>query len=367
MDVIDRERLRRARMQAQGLAGAGFSNVEEAVAVLIGVQAQELPSATQAIQPRSRNLMAADVAAARVEARSVIWTWCMRGTLHLIARADAGWLLPLFGPAYIQKGGRRFAELGIDEDNGPRAVAAIERMLAEEGPLTRAEIRGRLAAQRFPFEGQATYYLMWRAALSALACYGPERDGEATFVRLADWTPVAPVGGEDVPGELARRYLGGYGPASLDDFSTWMGLGKSTARQGFEAIADERLGVEYEGETLWLLNQHADRLDAPRPAAPLVRLIPAYDAYLLGYTRRDFLVADEYAKRIHPGGGLIRPTVLVDGQAAGTWKSKAANGRLRVTVSPFEPLGEAAAHGLAEAVNDLGRFAGTDDVEMVMA
>src|SRR5207248_674839 len=61
---------------------------------------------------------------------------------------------------------------------------------------------------------------------------------------------------------------------------------------------------------------------ARRAAAdpPPVRLVPSYDPYLLGYRSRALAVPDAYAKRIHPGGGLLHPALLAGGQAAGTWR-----------------------------------------------
>ena len=50
----------------------------------------------------------------------------------------------------------------------------------------------------------------------------------------------------------------------------------------------------------------------------MVRLLPAFDTYMLGYKVRP--VPPEHAKKVWPGGGWIHPVVLVDGVAAGTWR-----------------------------------------------
>src|SRR5689334_5862410 len=63
-----------------------------------GVQAQELPAAALAIRARTAGLTSADVERARVADRSIVHTWAMRGTLHLLPTEDLDWLLALLGP-----------------------------------------------------------------------------------------------------------------------------------------------------------------------------------------------------------------------------------------------------------------------------
>jgi len=53
-----------------------------------------------------------------------------------------------------------------------------------------------------------------------------------------------------------------------------------------------------------------------------VRLLPVFDNYLVGYRERDLLI--DAADRPHVyAGGIIRPTVLLDGRVIGTVASRA--------------------------------------------
>ncbi len=95
----------------------------------------------------------------------------------------------------------------------------------------------------------------------------------------------------------------------------------------------------------------------PTPGEPDVRLLPAYDNYLVGYRSRDLSVPAAHERRVWPGGGQIRATVLVDGLAVGTW----SGGRrgAPVTVEPFpgaEPHTPAVAAGIARESADVRRF-----------
>ncbi len=65
----------------------------------------------------------------------------------------------------------------------------------------------------------------------------------------------------------------------------------------------------------------------------------------------------EHERRVWPGGGQIRATVVVDGLAVGTW----SGGRrgTPVTVEPFpgtEPPSPAVAAGIARESADIARF-----------
>ena len=156
--------------------------------------------------------------------------------------------------------------------------------------------------------------------------------------------------------EFVRRYLWAYGPAGPEDLAAWSGLSMSEARSGFEMVSAELLEVDVGGSSAWIPKTRAAWLDEPPPGRVVVRLLPSFDPYLLGYRSRDLAVPRRYAKHVHPGGGMIRPTLVVDGCAAGTWKRKRSSGGLAVTVEPFEsPSGEIMRALEAEA-QELSRF-----------
>src|SRR5213596_2706139 len=115
------------------------ASVAQVVKDLSGLQTQDPSAAALAVRIRSTGLLNDDVERARVQERSIVRTWGQRGTLHLLATKDLGWLLPLFGPVFIAGNQRRYAELGLDEDTLTRRVRALRAILANHGPLTRDE------------------------------------------------------------------------------------------------------------------------------------------------------------------------------------------------------------------------------------
>ena len=190
------------------------------VRAVLGLQAQDTPASRLAVRPRSTALDEAAVRRACNQDRSVVRTWAMRGTLHLVAAEDAGWLVGLLGPVFAAADRRRRLQLGLDDGPCERALEALPAVLAA-GPLSRADLVRGLAAEgvRVDPDGQAPAHLVAYAALRGLVCRGPDLDGDqASYVLLEDWVgPGRAVGRaldpDDALAELARRYLAGHGPA----------------------------------------------------------------------------------------------------------------------------------------------------------
>ncbi|GAA2688290.1 winged helix DNA-binding domain-containing protein [Streptomyces aculeolatus] len=332
-----------ARARAQCVAGGvRCAGAEEVVERVFAVQAQDVEAAALGLRARAYGLTRTAVREALEERRTLFRGWFMRGTLHLVPAADVHWLLALYGPRLASRTGRRYRDLGLDEDLCERAERVVADAVAAHGPLTRAELAERLARVGVEPAGQAPIHVIRRTALAGLVCHGPLRAGEPTYVALHDWLPP-PAGpqpaGDDVVRELVRRYLRGYGPAGPDDFAAWSGLPPGTARrvwpQDAETAADPTAGP------------------AADPTAPDVRLLPAYDNYWLGWRDRDAAIPPESVRAVRPGGGQIRAAVTVNGRAAGTW-TRPRRGNVQVRMFAEGP-DRVAADVTAEAA-DVARF-----------
>ena len=360
MQTLSPAQTRHLRLRAQGLNPIGTQelvSVAQLVRDICGFQAQDPFAAALALRARSSGLLATDVVRAQTGECSIVRTWCMRGTLHLLATEDLPWLLPLFGPTFVKKSKTRYTELGLDEETCTKAVDVIRTALIDQWPLTRAELAQSMAQKGIPSEGQAAYHLLRRAGLEGVICFGPDRQNEPTYIILEDTVPTRDrLVGNAAYAELARRYLEAYGPAGPEDLAAWSGLSMKVARAGFEMIADEILEIENSDPPSWITKSSAEWLDEPPGGGVLVGLLPSFDPYLLGYRSRDLTVPQPYAKLIHPGGGVFHPTLLVDGYAAGTWKTKRKREGLVVTVQPFKDLTADVTCALDKEINDLGRF-----------
>ena len=98
---------------------------------VVGLQAQLLSAAALGMRVRSTGLRATDANQALNGDRSIVRTWLMRGTLHLVAADDVRWLVQLLGPVFARAGAARHTQLGLDDDLKTRGVAALRRILAD--------------------------------------------------------------------------------------------------------------------------------------------------------------------------------------------------------------------------------------------
>jgi hypothetical protein len=344
------------RMRAQGLAGSPAGDVAGAVRRAAGLQAQDTVAARLAVRARSGGLDEAAVVRAGNTDRTVVRSWLMRGTLHMVPSEDLRWLTALLGPSVLSGGRRRRDQLGLTDAVCARAMAELPEVLAA-GPLSRADLVARLIERGVAIDpaGQAPAHLVVYAAASGLICRGPDLDGEPAYALVDDWLGAVPAKQPAEPmGELARRYLAAFGPAGAADFAHWAGIGLGPARRAIMSIAGELVEVTLDGEPAWVTS-----LSTVDGTGPAVRLLPAFDTYLLGYRSRATYLAERYARRIYAGGGWLHPAVVVDGRVAGTWRQERRTDGLVVTVETFGRQPRGFAEVLAREVADLGRFQGS--------
>ena len=107
------------------------------------------------------------------EDRSLLITWLNRGTLHLVRSEDYPLLQALTTPPLLTSSSRRLRQEGVSEAAAERGIETIEASLAEEGPLTRPQLRDRLDSAGVRTEGQALVHLFFLAALRGIVVRGP--------------------------------------------------------------------------------------------------------------------------------------------------------------------------------------------------
>jgi len=315
------------RLTAQALAGEPLGSPEQVAGRLLAVQGQYPRGARLAVRARTRGVSAADVDRALSEERSLLITWLNRGTLHLLRSEDYPWLHALTTPPLLTSSARRLRQEGVSEAAAEKGVETIERALADEGPLTRPQLRERLDRAGVPTQGQALVHLLFLATLRGIAVRGPMVGKEHAYVLVRDWLGLQrPVDREAALAELARRYLVGHAPADDRDLARWAGLPLRDARAGMAAIASEL--VEREDGLLELTT-------APEPEPlPPPRLIGAYDPVLLGWTSREEIIGPH--TMLVTNNGLFRPFAMVAGRAVATWRL--AGGK--VTIEHLEQVGK---------------------------
>jgi hypothetical protein len=347
--------LRRMRTWSQLLHRPRRRSVADLVRHLTGVQAQYLPAARLALRARTERMTAERVDRARLRDRSIAVTWAMRGTLHLIAAEDVGWLVPLVMRGQVTASQRRLRQEGLPDALRPKALSLIRKTLERNGPSTRRELEESLRLRGISSRGQTAYHLLFLASADGRICRGPERGRDPTFVLPADWLGRAGSPPEHPLAELAVRYLRAHGPAEPADLAYWAGLSLGQAKEGWHEISDRLTEVQTERGAKWILRSRT--ADVPRGP---VRLLPWFDEYLMGWRKRDLVVTPEgWEQIIHGDGGLIYPVVVSDGRVIAVWEIGSKE-RLDVTVRPFDPLTPSTLREIRKETRDVARFYGLE-------
>ena len=344
------------RCAAQLLSGPPARSAEDVVRRLLAVQGQDPRGARLAIRARSDGLTAADVDRALTRDRSLLITSLNRGTLHLVTAEDYWWLQLLTTPPVQTAVSRRLSQEGVPPADADKAVGVIDAALAADGPLTRDQLAGRVAAAGVRTQGQAIAHILYEASLRGLIIRGPVGGREQAFVRVTDWLGAPPD--RFRPGrferdvalaELARRFLAGHAPASDRDLAKWAGLPLRDARLGLAAIGSE---LRERDDGLAELASSPAAAGGRRPGLPPPRLLGSFDPLLHGWVNREPVLGP--ASGIVTVNGIFRPFALARGKAVATWGL--AGGRVRL--APFAPLAPPVAAALDADAQDVLRFLG---------
>jgi hypothetical protein len=354
------DELVRRRLTSQLLAGPvprGPEAVEGVTERLLAIQGQDPRGARLAIRARSRGTTAADVDRALSENRSLLITWLCRGTLHLVRTEDYPLLQALTSPPLLTSSDRRLAQEGLSVSRVRHGITAIERALADDGPLGIGSLRERVRAAGVPTDGQAMVHLLFRASLEGRIVRGPVADAEHRYALVADWLPSASAEVKRIAAdrdgalrELALRYLAGHGPAQPRDLARWAGLPLRDARAGLEAL----------GGRLQTRGSGLVALDNAPPVAQLrgPTLLGAFEPLLMGWCSREPILGEHDARVVT--GGIFRAFAFAPdddharGRPVATWKFA----RNTVEFTPLQRLDPALADELADDGNAVLRFLG---------
>lgn len=336
-----------------------------------GLHAQMLSAAELAAWARVDGLAPGAIGDALWVGRSLVKTWCMRGTLHLLPARE----FPLYVAALRTRTSYQAASwLKYHGLTAAEMEALIEAVyIALDGRcLTRERLATAVAEQlSAPRLGELLRSgwgaLLKPAAYRGYLCFGPSQGQTVTFVRpdqwLGPWTERDPV---QALAELLRLYLRAFGPAKREDFAHWWGVETRQVKQVFGDLAGELAEVDVEGWKGWVLATTLEQLQAPA-GPPAVRLLPNFDTYVIGLSpQAGYLIPAGFKPRIHRQAGWVSPVVLIDGRMAGVWEYEKKPARVVVRVDLFAPVAAAIREQITAEAEALSTFLGVP-LELVYA
>lgn len=331
-------------------------------AAMCGAHAQLLPAAELSIALRIAGSTRADVRDALWTERSLVKTYGPRGTVHLLPAHD----LPMWTGALsaLPAPGGQARDVYLTPRQTDAVVAAIDEALAD-AELTADELTAAIVARAGAWAGEPVMpafggmWPRWRQAMTTAAhrgalCFGPNRGRNVTYTGPRRWLAgFQPADAQTSLAELLRRYLYAYGPATPEHFAQWLAAPRRWAAELFDSLGGELEQLELEGRTGWVL---AGDTAAPDSAPTGVRLLPYFDAYIVGGQPRDLLFSGRAGERALAGGQAGNfPVLLVDGTVGGVWHQRRTGSRIDITVEPLEPLDATRRAALDEQVERVGQ------------
>ena len=375
-------RLRRHHL-AEPAAARDLASV---VAEIGGAQAQLVSAAEISIWTRVRDLAPGTVETALWHDRILAKAWCMRRTFHLIPSARA---------AVFVRGSARRSERELDGVRerglrGPRLEELLATVLDALGePRTRAELATRVGESLGLRVGEMrgggwgsqrsmpcvvvgglrlpAGFLLHLVGARGVVCCAPARGTEATYVRADAWLPrwrdISQAAAET---ELLRTYLRAYAPATPIDYAWWTGMYSRDARAIWSRLEKELAPVDVEGWAAWVLRRDLSPLETTTAEPARARLLPYFDAFLLGHRNKQHLVEESHRAEVYRNQGWVAPVVLAGGRAVAVWSHAPAGKRLRIRIRPFKPLPRRTSSELRGTARELGRFLGYPQVDLSM-
>ena len=350
--VLTRRELNRTTLRRQLLLERADLSTTDAVAHLIGLQAQAARPPFVGLWTRTKRFTREHLAT-EIQRRRVVKATLMRATLHLCTTQDFKALLGTLQPVLTDALGQILRDRGalpLDVDGlvevarefihaQPRSFAEITTLLTGLHPETdagamRYAVRTRLPMVQVPIDSGWSF------------------PGNPKFALAEDWLEGPLTFAHHHLPELIKRYLAVFGPATPKDMETWSYL--TDLGPAFDALRPEL--VAYHDE------RHRELFDVPEgvlesaDARAPVRFLPEFDNLLLAHQDRTRVVPPAVRKAVYLPGLRIAATVLIDGVVGATWTSETVKNVGTLRIVPLGPIGAADRKALLAEAERLVRF-----------
>ena len=332
--MSDQHRIAAARLERQFLVGESpHRKAADVVRALSAVQSQDFAGAKWALAMRSDGLDETAIDAA-FDRGDIVRTHVLRPTWHFVAPEDLRWMQALTGQRVARIMASYNTRLGLTPAVLRKSLDVIQKSLAEQGPLTRVQLKAELERARINTEGtQRLAHLAMQAEVEALVCSGPQRGKQSTYALVGERVRKSRLlDGDEALHELTVRYFASRAPATAHDFSWWSGL----------TIAECTRGIVMTGTRLQSITLNEKRyfvppdFELPSKVSATAHLLPNYDEYFIGFKDRSAIGQRlGHSVLVTGGNALISHVVAIDGQLVGGWRRAFEKGK---TVLRFELL-----------------------------
>jgi hypothetical protein len=351
--ILKLRELNRATLARQMLLERESLSVPAAIERLVALQAQLASAPYVGLWTRLPDFRREDLAK-EIENRKVIKATMMRATLHLCTADDYARFRTALKPALSGAATAIVSRRGLDFDLD-KVLKAARKFIGEK-PRTFAEISDMLTKLMPDHDvGAMRYSVRTHIPLVQVPIdTGWSYSNKPEFTLAESWIgrQISP---EDNLRDLLFRYLSAFGPASVTDAQTWLGM---KLKETFEKLRPELQSYRGEGRTelFDLPGLPLPSEDVPAPA----RFLPEYDNLLLSHSNRTRVIANEYRSKVYLPGLRVAATILVDGFVRGAWKIEKTKTAATLLIDPFDKLTKKDRAALTEEGELLVRFVEPD-------
>ena len=314
-------------------------------AEICGLHGQLMSSAELTLWTRVEGIQREDVRHALWDKRSLIKTWAMRGTLHLLPSKEFPlWQAALSNYDHFRKS-QWLRYNKVTEKDMDRLIRSVGKVL-DDRVLTREELAKAVVTDTRSKKLGELVRGSWGSMLKPAAfagglCFAPSVGQNVRFTNPHSW--LSKYKDKDPKKsllEVARRYLGAFGPAAREDLARWWAvITPAQALRLIKELGNQVVPVDVGEERMWMLASDVDDMASLPKLKRSVRLVPAFDQFVVNVSRRaGQLMPGPFKAKVYRKSAWLSPVVLVNGRMDGVWKHEKKGSRLMVAVEPFVEL-----------------------------
>jgi hypothetical protein len=342
------------RLHNQGLAETRLACPEEVVSRFGAMQAQDYAAAKWAVALRAREVTNSSLDRAFTEGK-ILRTHVLRPTWQFVSPTDIRWMLKLSGPRVRELNTNWHRKIGLEDEVFIKAEMTLSKVLKGKH-MTRSEIASELKQTNIGvnLNNLRLAFIMMQAELDGVVCSGALKGKQHTYALLDERVPSdREFTRDEALAELTKRYFTSHSPATVKDYSWWSSFSVVEVKRGVEMLSDMLVGEKIGGQDYWFFAPEKIKYTSKA----VLRLLPNFDEYIIGYANRSAIFDASYAKgldaRYNP---LFQPTIVLDGQVIGTWKRTIQKRKIIVTAKLFLKLANLEQDLLAKAVEGYSKF-----------
>ena len=320
MRCVTAQELNRATLARQLLLERAPLGVCDAVRRVVALQAQQPAFPYLALWNRVAGFDPAGLDAA-FAGHQVVRGQLMRVTMHAVHADDHQAFREAMDPTLraSRLGDPRFTSSGLTLADADALIGGLLDFAGQPRTTEECEawLAGRLGAPMPPLAWRMLrqYAPLWHAPTG-----GSWSFGSRAYVAARPRPVLADADASDLALQtLVRRYLEGFGPASIADMAQFAMVQRSRARTAVQALGGSLVQLEGPGGAVLYDVPGGLLPGGDTPAPP--RMLAMWDSILLAYADRGRVIPPGYRKLVSRMNGDLLPTLLVDGYVAGVWRA----------------------------------------------